>query len=242
MMVFGPVHTSLKGTVPQGKQKRPGPARGARWVVLSHGGWPPAGGSGFALLVRRLARLGRPVACVLPARLPWERPADRVPAWGCWVAPRVFVVRPACLLPLRRGWPFDTDAAWNGGEWLSHPRAGAILREAGFHRPDVVFMAALTMPSLARQLSPRALVYSGYGYRREHGEARHGRLRLPHVLREADLVLCASRRAAQRAASLGADDTMVTANPMAGADALIERCEAVAARQPATNSGSGNGS
>lgn len=140
-----------------------------KWVLFETAPW----GHRLRLpghhLARWLVRRGHAVAYVSAPVSPWHflsgaRRADVLRRWnqegalGRWRHERLFAFVPRTLLPIHRQWPFDGDASWKGSERLSFPRAGEILREAGFARADVLAMHNLQMPQIVRHVQPKAFV------------------------------------------------------------------------------------
>ncbi|MCB2155999.1 hypothetical protein KQI84_14050 [bacterium] len=147
----------------------PDPTRPTRWVIFDQSAWdtaPPGPSHRFAA---NLVRRGDTVAFVGPAASPWRilmTENDLLPLGrrarrkflGQWRHERLFTLRPRTWLPIRRAFWLDNNATWNGSELFSRPRTGALLREAGFARTDVLILRNPEMPHLVRQLQPRLLV------------------------------------------------------------------------------------
>ncbi|MEQ8821480.1 MAG: hypothetical protein RLY93_14675 [Sumerlaeia bacterium] len=138
-----------------------------RWGILADGPW---GGEGSRAsgLARFLLAEGQRVAYVAPPVSPWDalagtRRAGRTArrsesAAGHYPCEGLFVFTPWTWLPVRR-WPlFDSNGTWNGNELFSRPRAGDIVREAGFERADVLVVLGFEAAHLIRQFQAGRLV------------------------------------------------------------------------------------
>lgn len=140
-----------------------------KWVLFETAPW----GHRLRLPGHHLARWlvagGHTVAYVSAPVSPWHflsraRREDARRRWnqegpfGRWRHERLFTFIPRTLLPVHRQWPFDGDASWKGSERFSFPRAGEVLRDAGFAKADVLAMHNLQMPHIVRHVQPRAFV------------------------------------------------------------------------------------
>ncbi len=149
--------------------RSPNNAQAMRWVLMETAPWGHRMRLPGHHLARWLVRRGHTVAYVSAPVSPWHflsrgRRADARRRWnqegpvGRWRHPQLFTFIPRTLLPVHRARPFDNNAAWNGSEFFSRPRAGNVLREAGFARADVMVIHNLQMPHLVRHVQPRVLV------------------------------------------------------------------------------------
>lgn len=140
-----------------------------RWVLFETAPWGHRMRLPGHHLARWLAERGRQVAYVSAPVSPWHflsrsgretvrrRWTQEGPA-GQWRTPNLFTFIPRTLLPLAAARPFDNNGCWNGAELFSRPRAGAVLREAGFARADVLLVSNFQMPHIVRQVDPAVLV------------------------------------------------------------------------------------
>lgn len=142
---------------------------GQRWVLLETAPWGHVLRLPGHHLARWLIARGATVAYVAAPVSPWHRlapgrGAEMQRRWqqegprGRWRHRRLFTLIPRTWLPVANRWPFDSAMAWHYSEEFSRPRAGDVLREAGFDRADVVVVQNWQMQGLVRPLRPRALV------------------------------------------------------------------------------------
>lgn len=139
-----------------------------RWVLLETAPWGHRLRLPGEHLARWLCSKGHRVAYVSAPVSPWHflsrnRRALALQRWrisgvrGRWHSENLFVYVPRTLLPIHASGPFDTQASWLLSEALSMPRASAVLKRAGFSRPDVLLMQNFQIHQLAEILEPRVL-------------------------------------------------------------------------------------
>ena len=140
-----------------------------RWVLVETAPWGHRMRLPGHHLARWLVARGCTVAYVSAPVSPWHFVSARARedarrrwsqegALGQWRSPRLFTFIPRTWLPVAAARPFDNNACWNGSEWASRPRAGQVLREAGFARADVMVVQNFQMPHLVRHVDARVLV------------------------------------------------------------------------------------
>jgi glycosyltransferase involved in cell wall biosynthesis len=193
-------------------------------------------------LARWLADRGHLVAYVAPPVSPWHflSPAHRHMAklrWrmdgalGTWRNERLFTATPRTWLPIHRQWPFDGVIPWNASEAATRPRFSALLREAGFERPDVLVMHNMLLPHMPAVMAPRLFVF-----RLEDDIAGFPAMprvvvrRSPRLIGDADLVTHSAMQSELRARAAGARQMMFFPN---GVDtARFGRPDEMPARPP----------
>ncbi len=194
-----------------------------KFVLLERGPWRPGG------VAAALASRGHVVARIAPARPAWLPAKSGDGPVGRWREERLFSLEPRSWLPVLRTWPFDGGASWKGSERFTVPRAGVLLREAGFANADAVVVRDFGLPHLIRHLQPKCLVVVLEEDPAENAALpRIVRRRAHETIADADVVLALSRgarSAAQRASAakvVGSED----AGDAALADAIIRAVRA----------------
>ncbi len=195
-----------------------------RWVLLENTPWKHAIRLPGHHLARWLADRGHTVAYVAPPVSPWHflSPVHREMAirrWsmdgalGTWRGERLFTATPRTWMPVHRQWPFDGVIPWNASESATRPRFSALLREAGFERPDVLVMHNMLLPHMPAVLSPRLFVFrleddiAGFP-----GMPRVVVKRSPRLMADADLVTHSAIQSELRARSAGARNLLFLPN------------------------------
>lgn len=187
-----------------------------RWVLVETAPWGHRMRLPGQHLAEWLLERGHTVAYVSAPVSPWHflsrgRRTDARHRWnlegpvGRWRGERLFAFIPRTLLPVHRQWPLDGNMTWNGSERFSFPRAGAVLREAGFDRADVLVMHNLQIPHLVRAVQPRVFVARMEDNIAEFPEMPRVIVRREHeIIADADMVTITAEGLRARAEKAGA--------------------------------------
>jgi hypothetical protein len=142
--------------------------------------------------VRRLARWawnhGADVAIVDQPVPLWRRSSSTSPL-GEYLRPRWYSLQPRTWYPLEAHQPWNGNMAWNGGEFFTRPRAGELLREAGFIHCSGLVLEHWSFVPLVRSFQAERFVVilsrSNYPGRKAPKVVRE---RFQEVLEDADVL------------------------------------------------------
>lgn len=153
----------------------------ARWGLLALSKTSPA-----FRFAKWLHESGASVCTVLPP----------VPFWGArssksiigeFLEPRWFHLEPRTVFPLSQRAPFNGNLSWNGAEIFTRPRAGELIREAGFGPCEGLVVEHWSLVPFVRAFQPRRLIVL---LSRENFPTKHSpkvvRERFTEVLEDAD--------------------------------------------------------
>ncbi|MGF1572209.1 MAG: hypothetical protein ACFCU1_03985 [Sumerlaeia bacterium] len=77
---------------------------------------------------------------------------------GEYVKPNWFQLEPKTYFPLKARFPFQGNLAWNGGEIFTQPRAGELIREAGFTRCNGLVVEHWSLVPIIRAFQPERMI------------------------------------------------------------------------------------